>query len=52
VTTLAAFDCEEKALAFLRARRGIDVRKGERAPQDLEILERHGLSPVPPPGPA
>ena len=52
VTTLAAFDCEEKALAFLRALRGIDVQKQERTLQDLEILERHGLSTVPPPGPA
>lgn len=52
VTTVAAFDCEEKALAFLRALRGIDVRKRERTPQDLEILERYGLSAVSPPGPA
>jgi hypothetical protein len=52
VTTLAAFDSEEKALAFLRALQGIDVQKQERTPQDLEILERHGLSAVSPPGPA
>jgi hypothetical protein len=50
VTTLATFDCEEEAVGFLRALQGIEVQKRERTPQDIETLERHGLSAVPPPG--
>jgi hypothetical protein len=52
VTTLATFEREEEALAFLRGVRELDAQKRERTPQDLEILERHGLSAVSPPGPA
>ena len=48
VTTLASFDHEDEAQAFLRALQGIDVQKRERLPQDLEALERLGLLPIPP----
>ena len=51
VTTLATFDHEDEALAFLRGLRGITVQERERMPRDLAALERHGLAPVPPPGP-
>jgi hypothetical protein len=50
VTTLATFDCEEEAVAFLRALQGIELQKKERTPHDIETLKRHGLSAVPPPG--
>jgi len=50
VTTLATFDREDDARAFLRGLRGVEVQARERAPQDLEALERHGLAPVPPHG--
>jgi hypothetical protein len=49
VTTLATFDREDDALAFLRGLRGIEVQGRERVPGDIEALERHGLAPVPPP---
>jgi hypothetical protein len=52
VTTLATFDHEDEALAFLRALQGTDVQARERMPRDIEALERHGLAPAPPPGPA
>jgi hypothetical protein len=52
VTTLATFDHEDEAQAFLRGLRGIEVPARERMPRDIEALERHGLTPVPPPGPA
>jgi hypothetical protein len=52
VTTLATFDDEGEARAFLRGLRGIDVQATERKPRDLEALERHGLVPAPPPGTA
>ena len=45
VTTLATFDHEHEALAFLRGLRGIDMQQRERMPQDLEALERNGLMP-------
>jgi hypothetical protein len=51
VTTLATFEREEEARAFLRGLRGVEVQARERMPQDLEALERHGLTPAPPPGP-
>ncbi len=50
VTTLATFDREDEALAFLRGLRGIEGQARERVPGDIEALERHGLAPVPPPG--
>ena len=52
VTTLATFDHEHEALAFLRGLGGIEVQERERRPPDLAALERHGLTPVVPPGPA
>jgi hypothetical protein len=52
VTTLATFDREDDARAFLRGLRGVEVQARERMPQDIEALERHGLAPVPKPGPA
>jgi hypothetical protein len=53
VTTLATFDHEGEAQAFLRALQGIDVQQRERMAQDLQALERHGLLPAQsPPGPA
>lgn len=52
VTTLATFDQEEEARAFLRGLRGAEVQARERQPLEIEALERHGLAPVPPPGPA
>ena len=48
VTTVATFDREGEAEAFLRALRGIDVHQRERLPQDLQALERHGLLPARP----
>ena len=50
VTTLATFEREEEALAFLRGVRELDAQKQERTPQDIEMLERHGIASVPPPG--
>jgi hypothetical protein len=47
VTTLATFEQEAEALAFLRGVRGAETQKRERTPQDLEELERHGLLPLP-----
>jgi hypothetical protein len=47
VTTLATFDREDEAHAFLRGLRGVDVQERERMPRDLEALERHGLAPLP-----
>jgi hypothetical protein len=44
--TLATFDQEREAQAFLRALRALDIQKRERMPRDLEVLERHGLAPV------
>ena len=52
VTTLATFDHEDEAQAFLRGLRGVEVQARERMLEDLEALERHGLTPWPPPGPA
>lgn len=52
VTTIATFDHEDEALAFLRGLRGVEVQARERMPGDIEALERHGLAPVPPSGPA
>jgi hypothetical protein len=49
VTTLATFEREAEALAFLRGLRGVEVQARERLPRDLQALERHGLAPVPPP---
>jgi hypothetical protein len=51
VTTLATFSREDEAQAFLRGLRSIDMQKRERMPLDLAALERHGLAPVPLPGP-
>ena len=51
VTTLAEFDDEVEARAFLCELRGVDERLRERTVRDLEALERHGLAPMPPPGP-
>jgi len=48
VTTLATFDREEEAHAFLRGLRGVEVQARERMPRDLEALERHGLAPLRP----
>jgi hypothetical protein len=48
VTTLATFDHEVDAQAFLRELRGLDVQQRERMPQDLQALERHGLLPARP----
>jgi hypothetical protein len=52
VTTLATFEHEHDALAFLRGLEGVDAQKRERTPAELEALERHGLAPVLPPDPA
>jgi hypothetical protein len=52
VTTLATFDRENDARAFLRGLRGVEVKARERMPREIEALERHGLALVPPPGPA
>jgi hypothetical protein len=51
VTTLATFDHEAEAHAFLRGLRRIDVQKRERTSRDLEALEQQGLAPVRPSGP-
>jgi hypothetical protein len=48
VTTLATFEREGEAEAFLRALRGIQVQRRERMPGDLQALERHGLLPADP----
>jgi hypothetical protein len=50
VTTLATFDQEGEALAFVGALRGIDVQQRERTPEDLDTLQRHGLTPARPIG--
>ena len=50
VTTLATFDREDDARAFLRGLRGVEVQARERMPQDIEALGRHGLAPGPFPG--
>ena len=47
VTTLATFDREVEARAFLHGLRGVEVQARKRMPQDLEALERHGLAPPP-----
>jgi hypothetical protein len=52
VTTLATFDYEDEARAFLRGLRSVEVQARERTPPDIEALERHGLAPAPPPGAA
>ena len=52
VATLATFAREAEALAFLREVRWVDVQERKRMPWDLDALERHGLAPVPHPGPA
>jgi hypothetical protein len=52
VTTLATFDHEHEALAFLRELRGVDEQGRERMPRDHEALKRHGLAPMPRSGPA
>jgi len=52
VTTLATFDHEDEAQAFLRGLWGVEVQTRERLPRELEALARHGLAPVPPPSPA
>jgi hypothetical protein len=52
ITTLATFDHEDEALAFLRELQGVDAQKRKRMPSEIEALERHGLVPVLPPGPA
>ena len=51
VTTLATFAREAEALAFLREG-SVDVQDRKRMPWDLDALERHGLAPASPPGPA
>jgi hypothetical protein len=51
VTTLATFDDEGEADAFLRGLRAMDVHVRGRSPRDIEALERHGLAPGPPPDP-
>jgi hypothetical protein len=51
VTTLATFDHEHEALAFVRGLEGVDAQKRERMPAELEALERHGLAPALPPDP-
>ena len=51
VTTLATFDREEEARAFLRGLQDVEVQARERISRDIEALERHGLAPGPPPGP-
>jgi hypothetical protein len=48
VTTLATFESEGEAQAFLRALRAVQVQRRERMPQDLQALERHGLLPADP----
>jgi len=52
VTTLATFDREEEARAFLGGLRGVEVQVRERMPEDIDALERHGLAPVPSPASA
>jgi len=52
VTTLATFDREHEALAFLREVRWVEEQERERMPGDMRALERHGLAPEPPPAPA
>ena len=47
VTTLATFDHEVEAHAFLHGLRGVGVQARERMPRDIEVLERHGLAPPP-----
>ena len=47
VTTLATFDLEDEARAFLGGLRGVEVQARERMPEDIDALERHGLAPVP-----
>ncbi len=48
VTTLATFDREGEAQAFLDALQGIEVQQRERVPQELQVLERYGLLPAHP----
>jgi hypothetical protein len=50
VSTLATFDDDGEARAFLHGLRGVEVQARERMPRDIEALERHGLGPGPPPG--
>ncbi|HSD67652.1 MAG TPA: hypothetical protein VLF95_13180 [Vicinamibacteria bacterium] len=45
VTTLATFDDEDEARAFLRGLQSLDVRARERTAADLEALQRYGLEP-------
>jgi hypothetical protein len=52
VTTLETFNDESEARPFLRALRGAELQERARMPRDIEALQRHGLAPVPPPGPA
>jgi hypothetical protein len=49
VTTLATFDVQGDAQAFLCGLRGVDVERRERTSQEIEALERHGLAPTPRP---
>jgi len=43
VTTLATFDCQKEALAFLRGLQRIRRQARERTPDERASLERHGL---------
>ncbi len=43
VTTLATFDGEPEALAFMRGLRSITEKMRARPADDLEALERHGF---------
>jgi hypothetical protein len=52
VSTVATFDDEDEARAFLHGLQRVEVQERERMPRDIEALERHGLVPVTPPGPA
>ena len=45
VTTLATFDCEQEARAFLDGLKGIESERRERQPAELAALERHGITP-------
>ena len=51
VTTLATFDHEREALAYLGRVRWVEERERERMPADLGALERHGV-PAPAPSAA
>jgi hypothetical protein len=46
VTTLATFEHEAEAQAFLRGLQAMDMQQRERTPADHAALVRHGLAPA------